>query len=152
MTESTQAIDRVREVVRGNPNDPPPPRRADWTPPTMPSLRVVDTARIVEEVVTRRLVVVDSQGRERVVIEEQPTDDMMRIEIASTDYGSSFSIDVGIEPTEREPYAYIVANAKGHSVAIHVDPNDSSVVVENVGLGTPSATLTNEALEFKTIH
>jgi hypothetical protein len=152
MTSTTDATDRVREIVRGNPNDPPPPKRDGWTPPSPPRLPVVDRARIVDEVVTRRLVVVDSQNRERLVIEERPTDDMMRIEVASADYASSFSIDVGIERTAGEPYALIVANARGHSVVIHVDADDSSVEVENAGLGIPTAKLTNEVLEFKTIH
>jgi hypothetical protein len=150
----TRTKDRVRDIVEGKPNDPAFTKAPGWTPPERPLRRlpVVDRDRIVEEVVTRRLVVVDSKGRERVVIGEGPGRDELMIEVVSADGEASFSVDVGIEDSEHESYAYIVATAPRRSVTLHAGAYDCSVEVENVGLGIPSARLTNEALEFKTIH
>jgi hypothetical protein len=153
---STTDTERIREVVQGSPGDPPPPKREGWTPPPPEPLPVIDRDRIVEEVVTRRLVVVDSKRRERVVIEEADNpDQMMQIEVRSSDGESAWSINVGINADsddDENGYVFMIANGRGHQVTIHTDPADASVTVESAGLGIPSATLANDALTFKTMY
>ena len=149
----SDTIDRACEIVVGDPDNPLPRHPPGWTSGyTAPPVPVVDPARVVEEVVTRRLVVVDSQDRERVVIAENRDTDEMRIEVVSSDGEASFTIMVGIEPSMNDPYALIVADGPHHNVTIHAGGRDCSIALEKMGLDIPNATLTNEALEFKTIH
>ena len=144
--------ERVREVITGDPKKalPPPTDRAPIERSSFSGPAVVDRSRIVEEVVTRRLVVVDSQRRERVVIEEACGGEMMRIEVVAPDYAATFSIDVGIEPMVDQPYALMSLSSGRNSIVLSVDTTDGHIEIERVESQTPNARLLHDGLEFHT--